>query len=167
MPADGGKAEAVTTLDTSRGEFSHRWPEILPDGKSVVFTVGTQGSWDDAVIAIQTIGASDRRPIVQGGTSPHFSRPVICYIHGPVSFMPLPFEAGGSAALPKQSAVSGGSSSQAMVLRSSASRMAEVSFTFRRQAATTRKRSYGSIVRATCNLLRAAARFWGSSSVLR
>ena len=73
VSAEGGKAEAVTTLDMSRGEFSHRWPEILPDGRSVVFVVGTQGSWDDAVIAIQTIGASDRRPIVQGGTSPHFS----------------------------------------------------------------------------------------------
>ena len=73
VSADGGRAEAVTRLDPSRGEFSHRWPEILPDGKSVVFTVGTQGSWDDAVIAIQAIGSSDRHPIVQGGTSPHFS----------------------------------------------------------------------------------------------
>lgn len=74
VPAEGGKAEAVTRLDPTRGEFSHRWPEILPDGKSVVFTIGTQGSWDDAEIAIQTIGKSDRHSVVQGGTSPHFSR---------------------------------------------------------------------------------------------
>lgn len=73
VSADGGKAEAITTLDAGRGEFSHRWPVIMPDGKSVVFAIGTQGSWDDAVIAIQTIGASDRRPVVQGGTSPRFS----------------------------------------------------------------------------------------------
>ena len=73
VPADGGKAEAVTTLDPTHGEFSHRWPEMLPDGKSVLFAVGTEGSWDDAVIAIQRIGTSDRQPIVQGGTSPHFS----------------------------------------------------------------------------------------------
>src|SRR5690606_34931894 len=31
--ADGGTVEAVTTLDTARGEFSHRWPELLPDGR--------------------------------------------------------------------------------------------------------------------------------------
>jgi eukaryotic-like serine/threonine-protein kinase len=73
VSADGGKAQPVTALDTSRGEFSHRWPEILPDGKSVLFAVGTEGSWDDAVIALQTIGAQDRRVIVQGGTSPRFS----------------------------------------------------------------------------------------------
>ena len=73
VSADGGKAEPVTRLDSSRGEFSHRWPEILPDGKSVLFTVGTEGSWDDAVIAMQTIGSTDRRSIVQGGTSPRFS----------------------------------------------------------------------------------------------
>ena len=73
VSAEGGQAEAVTTLDATRGEFSHRWPEILPDGKSVVFTVGTQGSWDDAEIVIQTIGNSDRHAVVQGGTSPHFS----------------------------------------------------------------------------------------------
>jgi serine/threonine-protein kinase len=73
VSADGGKAQPVTTLDTARGEFSHRWPEISPDGKSVVFAVGTEGSWDDAVIAMQTIGAQDRRVIVQGGTSPRFS----------------------------------------------------------------------------------------------
>ena len=73
VPADGGTAAAVTTLDASRGEFSHRWPVILPDGKSIVFAVGTQGSWDDATIAVQTVGDKERRTLVEGGTSPHLS----------------------------------------------------------------------------------------------
>ena len=73
VPADGGKPEAITALDPDRGEFSHRWPEILPDGRSVLFAVGTEDSWDNAVIAVQTIGAKDRRTVVQGGTSPRFS----------------------------------------------------------------------------------------------
>ena len=73
VPADGGKPQPITALDPGRGEFSHRWPEILPDGKSVLFAVGTEGGWDDAVIAVQTIGANDRRTVVQGGTSPRLS----------------------------------------------------------------------------------------------
>jgi eukaryotic-like serine/threonine-protein kinase len=36
--ADGGKPEQVTTPDTSRGEFSHEWPQFLPDGHTIVFT---------------------------------------------------------------------------------------------------------------------------------
>ena len=68
-----GKPQPITALDPARGEFSHRWPEILPDGKSVLFAVGTEGSWDDAEIAVQTIGANDRRTVVQGGTSPRLS----------------------------------------------------------------------------------------------
>ena len=73
VPADGGKPQPITALDPARGEFSHRWPEILPDGKSVLFAVGTEGSWDDAEIAVQTIGGNDRRTVVQGGTSPRLS----------------------------------------------------------------------------------------------
>ncbi|MEO6213814.1 MAG: LpqB family beta-propeller domain-containing protein [Vicinamibacterales bacterium] len=73
VSADGGAAEAITSLDASKGEFSHRWPEVLPDGKSVLFAVGTEGSWDDAIIAVQTIGGKDRRNVVQGGTAPRFS----------------------------------------------------------------------------------------------
>jgi Tol biopolymer transport system component len=37
VPASGGTLEAVTTLDTTR-ENSHRWPQILPDGRHFLFT---------------------------------------------------------------------------------------------------------------------------------
>ena len=82
----------ITALDAARGEFSHRWPEILPDGKSVLFAVGTEGGWDDAVIAVQTIGAKDRRVVVQGGTSPRFSTGgQLLYTRGGVLFA-MPFD---------------------------------------------------------------------------
>jgi serine/threonine protein kinase/Tol biopolymer transport system component len=34
----GGTPERITTLDAAKGETSHRWPEVLPDG-SILFTV--------------------------------------------------------------------------------------------------------------------------------
>jgi len=38
VSADGGSPEAITTLDASRGENSHRWPVFLPDGRHFMFT---------------------------------------------------------------------------------------------------------------------------------
>ena len=38
VPADGGTPEAITALDPSRKENSHRWPAFLPDGRHFLFT---------------------------------------------------------------------------------------------------------------------------------
>jgi serine/threonine-protein kinase len=37
--ADGGAAAVLTTADKAKEEFSHRLPQCLPDGKSVLFTL--------------------------------------------------------------------------------------------------------------------------------
>ena len=34
VSAQGGAPSRVTTMDTARGEFSHRWPHLLPDGRT-------------------------------------------------------------------------------------------------------------------------------------
>ena len=36
---DGSGLAAVTTLDAARGEYSHGWPEFLPDGRRFLFVV--------------------------------------------------------------------------------------------------------------------------------
>ena len=72
VPAAGGATTRLTTLDAQKGEFSHRWPAMLPDGKTVLFTVGTVGSWDDAQIVAQSIGSGEKTVLVQGGTHPHY-----------------------------------------------------------------------------------------------
>ena len=72
VSANGGKPQPVTSLDAKKEEFSHRWPEWLPDGKTIVYTVGTIGSWDDAQIVAQSLASGERRVLVQGGTNPHY-----------------------------------------------------------------------------------------------
>jgi len=72
VPAGGGTPKKVTTLDVPHGEFSHRWPEWLPDGNAVVFAAGTVGSWDDAQIVVQSIASGERSVLVRGGTNPHY-----------------------------------------------------------------------------------------------
>ena len=37
ISASGGKPVAVTSLDTSRGETGHRWPQFLPDGRHFLY----------------------------------------------------------------------------------------------------------------------------------
>ncbi|MCI0490552.1 MAG: serine/threonine-protein kinase [Blastocatellia bacterium] len=45
IPAGGSKPERLTTVDQTKGEMSHRAPQILPGGKNVLFTVqSTKGS---------------------------------------------------------------------------------------------------------------------------
>ena len=31
--------EPLTTLDTVKGEYSHRLPHVLPDGRAMLFTI--------------------------------------------------------------------------------------------------------------------------------
>ena len=73
VSAQGGAPSRVTTMDTERGEFSHRWPHLLPDGSTVLFTVGTLGSWDDAEIVAQSLTTGRRQTVVKGGTQPHYA----------------------------------------------------------------------------------------------
>ena len=39
QPRSGAATTAFTTLDTAGGEVDHTWPEVLPNGKGVIFTV--------------------------------------------------------------------------------------------------------------------------------
>jgi len=72
VPASGGTPQRVTMLDVAKGEFSHRWPEWLPDGRTILYTVGTSGSWNDAQIVVHSLTTGQRSILVRGGTSPRY-----------------------------------------------------------------------------------------------
>src|SRR6266487_452111 len=42
-PKPGARPRWFTTLDTARGEIDHAWPDVLPNGKGVLFTVRFRG----------------------------------------------------------------------------------------------------------------------------
>jgi Tol biopolymer transport system component len=61
----GGKPTPLTTLDKSRGESSHRWPDVLPGGKWVIFTVGFEDApYDEARIDAVSLATGERRVLV-------------------------------------------------------------------------------------------------------
>ncbi|HYV29550.1 MAG TPA: protein kinase, partial [Candidatus Binatia bacterium] len=68
VSAAGGTPKPLTIPDGKKGEGSHRWPEILPGGKAVLFTNWGGGSFDDARIAVQSLETGERRTLLEGGT---------------------------------------------------------------------------------------------------
>ena len=67
IPDGGGKPTPLTTLDKARGESSHRWPDVLPGGKWVLFTVGLEDApFDEARIEAVSMETGERRLVVSG-----------------------------------------------------------------------------------------------------
>jgi len=67
VPELGGKPVTLTTLDASRGEYSHRWPDVLPGGKWVIFTVGLDdATFDEARVEAVSLVTGERRVLVTG-----------------------------------------------------------------------------------------------------
>ena len=69
VSASGGIPTEVTRLDRSHGEVSHRWPQVLPGGKAVLFTVWTGPGFDEHRIDVQSLQTGERRVLVRGGTT--------------------------------------------------------------------------------------------------
>jgi serine/threonine protein kinase len=70
----GGELEVVTTPDGQAGERSHRWPCVLPNGRAVLFTVGTSeiSSFDEAGIEVLSLETGERRRLIDGGCYPAY-----------------------------------------------------------------------------------------------
>jgi serine/threonine protein kinase len=72
VPAAGG--DPVPLTDLSAGERTHRWPQILPGGKAVLFTTSKSLSgYDASNIEIATLQGpgekiARRKTLIQGGT---------------------------------------------------------------------------------------------------
>jgi eukaryotic-like serine/threonine-protein kinase len=74
VPAAGGEPKLLTKPDPSQGELDHVFPEILPDGTSVLFTVTKAGGLDSAEIDVLNLKTGRRTTVIRGGTSPAYVR---------------------------------------------------------------------------------------------
>ena len=63
VAADGGTCEQM--IGVSAGQRVHG-PQLLPDGKTVLFTLAEGANWDDAQVVAQSMATGDRRAIVSG-----------------------------------------------------------------------------------------------------
>ncbi len=67
IPSAGGPPTPVT--DLQNGEYTHRWPQILPGGKAVLFTASTTAAaFDGANIEVMSLADHRTKTLVRGGT---------------------------------------------------------------------------------------------------
>jgi Tol biopolymer transport system component len=64
----GGTPQLMPPLDMQLGELTHRWPQMLPGGKSVLFTSSTlTGFYEDADIVLYSMASGQRKTLYHGG----------------------------------------------------------------------------------------------------
>ena len=68
VASGGGEPELLTTPDRERGERDHYWPEILPGGQAVLFTIVPQGSIENAQIAVLSLESRTYEVVLPGGS---------------------------------------------------------------------------------------------------
>ena len=87
IPDTGGNLLPLTRLE--KGEASHRWPEFLPDGKSVLFTVAAGTA---TKIAVQSLGSGEHRDLISAGDFPRYAfSGHLVYLQG-ANLMAVPFD---------------------------------------------------------------------------
>jgi len=63
----GGRPVALTALDKTRDEYSHRWPDAVPGTPWVIFTVGLEdATFDEGRIDAVNLDTGERRQLISG-----------------------------------------------------------------------------------------------------
>jgi Tol biopolymer transport system component len=72
--AAGGPVESISSLNSTR-ERSHRWPDVLPGGKAILFSVAYEigNPLDDASIAVLDLSTGKHKTLIKGGAFPRYA----------------------------------------------------------------------------------------------
>ena len=73
VSASGGDATVLTTPNRQAGEADHLWPEVLPGGQAVLFTITpSSGVLDTAQVAVLDLRTHTQTILVRGGHHAHY-----------------------------------------------------------------------------------------------
>jgi serine/threonine-protein kinase len=73
VSAAGGTPEVLTRPDRAQGEADHLWPEILPGGRAVLFTITSlTGGLDSAQVAVRDLRTGTQKVLLRGGSDGHY-----------------------------------------------------------------------------------------------
>src|SRR5204863_774542 len=82
----------LTTLDRGKGEVSHRWPQVLPGNKAILFTTWTGPGFEQQSVELLILENNERRVLVRGGGTPRYvSAGYVIYTQAG-GLMALPFD---------------------------------------------------------------------------
>jgi serine/threonine protein kinase/Tol biopolymer transport system component len=94
VAAAGETPQVLTAPNGKEQEVSHRWPQVLPGGKAILFTIQltTQTTYDESRIAVLSLQTGKWRAILEGGSCARYvPSGHIVYAHGG-SLMAAPFD---------------------------------------------------------------------------
>jgi serine/threonine-protein kinase len=73
VSADGGQPTVITRPNPQAGEADHVWPEFLPGGKAVLFTISSaSGQLGDAQIAVLDLRTDKYKSVLRSGSHAHY-----------------------------------------------------------------------------------------------
>lgn len=90
-----GKLTKVTILDSTKNERTHRWPQVLPGGEFVLFTIGTldnPNSYVDASLVIQSLQTGKRHILNIKGEMARYIEPGILLVTKKGKILAAPFD---------------------------------------------------------------------------
>jgi serine/threonine-protein kinase len=90
VSSDGGTLEQFTSLDYENGERSHRMPHTLPDGRNILFTIG---SVDGPLIGVASLETGEHRRLIEGSSPRYLPTGHLVYLQLD-SLMAVPFDLG-------------------------------------------------------------------------
>ena len=82
VSAEGGVATQVTTLDSSAGEATHRYPIFLPDGRHYLYLArrSTTGRGAEPVIYAGVLGSSERKKVLSASSNLAYASGHLLYV---------------------------------------------------------------------------------------
>jgi len=72
VAASGGSPKILTKPNSATGELDHLFPSILPDGRTVLFTVMMTGSTENGQIVALDLKTGSRKTLIQAGTQAEY-----------------------------------------------------------------------------------------------
>jgi len=93
VSANGGAPKPISTLDGSARERSHRWPDALPGGKTVLFSIAYDvgNPLENANVALLDLATAKYRILIKGAAFPRYIPGYIVYARSN-SLLAVPFD---------------------------------------------------------------------------
>ena len=89
VSAQGGRSEALTTLNERQGEFQHSSPYVLPDGTAALFTVNRRSRQES--VEVVDLATRRRRSLIEGRNPVYVSSGHVMFARGSTLFA-VPFD---------------------------------------------------------------------------
>ena len=94
VPETGGKFQMISKLDPSRGEHSHLWPQILPEGRGILVTMVVGRDFQDfenSQIVVLDPKSGHRTVVLEGTSFARYAAGQLVFVRGGSMFR-APFD---------------------------------------------------------------------------